>query len=213
MAINPVYWTLCLEFQFYLLYAAILMLAKDRAHAWLIGAAAISLPWAMGIVPQLPGLFPTLWYAFLAGTLAYWAWRQPRSTVIPFWAFLGVLFIAGTIRGDGFTLVAAFTAMLLYLSAQTGWIHTGLNWRWLQFLGLVSYSLYLTHNIATGVTFRIGSMLMERTVATELLWWIASIAGCVVLAGAFWWMFERPSLAWARRIGKRVRPLSAPLPV
>jgi peptidoglycan/LPS O-acetylase OafA/YrhL len=55
-----------------------------------------------------------------------------------------------------------------------GRLQTGLNWRWLQFLGLISYSLYLIHNLVTGAAFRIGFILTGRSVFTEVLWWVGS---------------------------------------
>ncbi len=81
-----------------------------------------------------------------------------------------------------------------------GRLQTGLNWRWLQFLGLISYSLYLIHNLVTGAAFRIGFILTGRSVFTEVLWWVGSLAACTLFATAMWWTIERPSTVWARKV-------------
>lgn len=84
--INSVFWTLCLEIQFYLVYAGLLWLAgsePSRPHqgrriaAILIGAGFISLLWPLGLGPSLHyALFPPLWHGFLLGAGAYWAARK-----------------------------------------------------------------------------------------------------------------------------------------
>jgi peptidoglycan/LPS O-acetylase OafA/YrhL len=45
-----------------------------------------------------------------------------------------------------------------------------MRWRWLQFLRLLSYSLYLSHKFVTGASFRVGYLLTRETIATEIMW-------------------------------------------
>ena len=69
-----------------------------------------------------------------------------------------------------------------------------LNSSWLQFLGKISYSLYLVHNPITGAVFRAGYMLTGRTLLTEAVWWAVSVATCVIAATFVFSVIERPSL-------------------
>lgn len=71
--INSVFWTLCLEVQFYLVFSLLLM-ATTTVFPFVF---AISLVWPLGIFPAIPhGLFFPLWFGFLLGVLAYWTWQK-----------------------------------------------------------------------------------------------------------------------------------------
>jgi len=222
--INAVFWTLCLEIQFYFVYVMLLWLSgndpdkplQGRATAAaLVIAGLVGLLWAAGIVEGTPwpGLFLPLWSTFFVGVAAYWAWRNPQA-VVPFLVFAGIMAVAAVMRGQWFFLVSTITALSIWLVGIRGRLATMLNWRWLQFLGIVSYSLYLTHNPITGAVFRIGSMFPGRGPLWEGLWWLVSIAACVVFAALLWWIVERPSIALARRISLSATPrrLIAPEP-
>jgi peptidoglycan/LPS O-acetylase OafA/YrhL len=111
-------------------------------------------------------------------------------------------------KGDNFPLVSATTAILLWAVTLNGSIFTALNWRWLQFLGLISYSLYLIHNPVTGATFRVGYMLTGRSLGTELLWWMVSVGFCMLAAWAMWWALERTGIKLARKISLQPRTVS-----
>ena len=87
-SLNPVFWTLCLEVQFYLAYAALLTCSRNDPNkrlqgnytvAILCSACVLSLLWPVGVItsPLWPGGFLQLWHAFLLGTAAYWSWRNP----------------------------------------------------------------------------------------------------------------------------------------
>jgi peptidoglycan/LPS O-acetylase OafA/YrhL len=148
--INDVFWTLCLELQFYLIYVLMLVVARNNLRLILIllfAAMALSAIWPMGIATTglWPGSFLPLWHGFLVGTGAYWAWRHPAF--LPALALFALLILASSSwRGDVFPVICVSTACLLLAAAVTGQISLALNWRWLQFLGLISYSLYLVHN-------------------------------------------------------------------
>ena len=120
--------------------------------------------------------------------------------VAAFWLFAATIAIVAIATGNAFSLTCAVTAAVLSVAATTGSLYTGLNWRWLQFLGLISYSLYLLHNPITGASFRVGYMLTGHSVTLELVWWVASICACVAAAAAAWWCIERPSMNFARKI-------------
>jgi peptidoglycan/LPS O-acetylase OafA/YrhL len=208
--INPVFWTLCQEVQFYIVYGLLLALARYdsstsienyRTRFVLAGAATVSLLWPLGILTSepWPGSFLPLWNGFIVGAGAYWAWRRPMVT--PYYMiYVVILVCAALCRSNSMSLICAMTSVGLWAAAVTGNIFTGLRWRWLQTLGLVSYSLYLTHNPITGATFRVGYMMTGRSIVLEVVWWVVATAVCVLFAWAVWWLIERPSMKLARRI-------------
>lgn len=207
--INTVFWTLCFEVQFYLVYALLLVIGRNdpiarfqgrQTATLLLVAGMVSLLWPLRLCPELlPGLFPPLWHAFLLGVGAYWSWRD-RGALPFFAAYALIIGDSAIVQGDQFSLVCIITSVILYVMGAADRLYTALNWRWLQFLGAISYSLYLIHNPITGASFRVGYMLTDRNVFWEAFWWGASIAACIAVAGAMWWAIEKPSVRLARKI-------------
>jgi peptidoglycan/LPS O-acetylase OafA/YrhL len=74
--IVPAYWTLTYEVQFYIVLVASLVASRLGGPVILSGLAVLS---ALGLYPDIPGLFVKLWCAFYVGTLAYWAHRSNKS--------------------------------------------------------------------------------------------------------------------------------------
>lgn len=220
--IGPIFWTLCQEVQFYLIYALLLAATRNdparsmQGGATAIGvavAALISLLWPLGIVTWEPwrGSFLPLWHCFLLGAGAYWMWQYPQMAVYYF-SYVAILTLSAAFKLDEVTLAAGLTAMTLWYATTTGGIYRWFSWRWLQFLGLISYSLYLTHNPVSGALFRIGYGLTGRSALTEAFWWAMVILGCILFSAGMWWLIERPSLALAKRINLVAKkPASSPL--
>ncbi|MBY0562252.1 acyltransferase [Hyphomicrobium sp.] len=220
--IGPIFWTLCQEVQFYLIYALLLAATRNdparsmQGGATAIGvavAALISLLWPLGIVTWEPwrGSFLPLWHCFLLGAGAYWMWQYPQMAVYYF-SYVAILTLSAAFKLDEVTLAAGLTAMTLWYATTTGGIYRWFSWRWLQFLGLISYSLYLTHNPVSGALFRIGYGLTGRSALTEAFWWAMVILGCILFSAGMWWLIERLSLALAKRINLVAKkPASSPL--
>lgn len=203
--LNPVFWTLCYEVQFYIVLALVLV---TRSTAVLILAFCLSLLWPLGVVPELRGVFVNLFYAFLLGVGVHFAWSFPRARPL-FLVYAGILLIASFIHADLFALISSATALILVSAAIKGRIHDTLNWRWLQFLGMISYSLYLTHNPITGATFRVWYMIAGRSVVAQAAGLVLATIACVVFAWAMYRVLERPCIALARSAsrGRVAEPL------
>jgi peptidoglycan/LPS O-acetylase OafA/YrhL len=206
--INDVFWTLALEVQFYLIYVLLLAVARDNLRltlTLLFAAMGASAVWPMGIATTAlwPGSFLPVWYGFLLGVSAYWASRYPPF-LPAFGLFALLILVLSSWRRDAFAVICASTACLLFTCAVTGKISVALNWRWLQFLGLVSYSLYLIHNPITGATFRVGYTLTGHSIWSEAFWFVATVVACIAAAAIMWWLIERPSLRYARMV--RLKP-------
>lgn len=78
-ALNPVFWTLALEVQFYLVFvgAAIVARVIHGARETTGRVIVVAGLWAMSVglvVAEIrtPGLFPDTWYQFATGCLVYW---------------------------------------------------------------------------------------------------------------------------------------------
>lgn len=191
--ISPIFWTLCLEVQFYLVFALLLL---TRLRSILILAFVASIP--LSAIVLWHGLFTTLWYGFLLGVGAYMSWCD-RKNVYLFLPYASCLGIIAVHRGDAFMIVSVTTSLSLYIVAALGRMATLMNWRWIQFLGTISYSLYLIHNPITGITFRVGQVL-GTTISAEILTWVAAICASVAAAWIMWRVVERPSMKLSQMI-------------
>ncbi len=223
-----VVWTLCYEVQFYIALTVLTGVGQrlspqnwQRGYAWVFAPLTCwSLATWAGFVPQIwPGLFVDRWFMFMLGMTACWAWQ---SYIRAGWFWMLVLAAAATIpftpyRSETIAAVVCATAIAIVgeLNGLEGW----LSWRPLQFLGAVSYSLYLLHLVVGGKVLTIGDRLAARRghqlvdvpwVAVLIV--LAAIAASIAAAWAMHKFVERPCMLLAKRIKITSRPAGAPQP-
>ncbi len=215
--IGLVYWSLTYEIQFYLVLAAAwwlitALVARGRqaqrvelAVMLPLGALAL-VPAALGGDWALHGLFLNLWHGFVLGMLAYEAGVRRRWTGALI--VLAVVAFAGAFRTEVvFGVPCAITAIGLWLAGRTSYLDHGLASRGWQFLGRVSYSLYLIHVPMLLVGWGVWHRLAGRSFAADTLGLIVIGAIVVLAAAAFWWAVERPAHALsARLLARKVEP-------
>jgi peptidoglycan/LPS O-acetylase OafA/YrhL len=211
-------WTLCLEIQFYLVYVIVTGLMQQLAAlcgGW-IGLArtlafaplvAYSLALSTGLVAELvPGLFATYWYLFFLGVCVAWVLMGQIRPVWA-WSLIGLTAITA-FRGPPLqTTVGVVTAVAVLALGQLGRLRDTWNWRWIQYLARISYSLYLVHPL---VGHRILELLLRHTPPGEVPSPLWSVIGFVTATGASFlaahlmnlWL-ERPAQALSRRVRLR----------
>lgn len=205
--LNIIYWTLCLEIQFYLVFCIlnylIQLFKKNQNIAFIIVfslASITSLLWPTKIIEQNvhPGLFLPHWHAFLIGVFAYWSWKR-RIPTFSFYIYFLILFSATIIHSSPFSMAASLTAIIIHECARYNAI-TSTNWRWTQFLGVISYSLYLTHNPITGASYFLIYKIFGNSTIMQSVALAVSSAICIFFAYIFWWIFERWSIEFSKKI-------------
>lgn len=188
--IDVVYWTLTYEIQFYAIFAAAMMIRGSMLPLFVIALLS-----AAGLLDAAPkGLFVHYWGSFFIGVMARRATDDRRW--IAGMAILGALLVID----NGFGAINAVTAFLLYITVRSGWAETGLNWRWLQFLGAISYSLYLLHNPIVSVTGWMAHKIFGAGIAADIASLIAILAAAVIGSTLFWVLIERPTQRLSKRI-------------
>jgi peptidoglycan/LPS O-acetylase OafA/YrhL len=211
--IVEVFWTLCMEVQFYLAFALLLGLsqrlgARGRPPGVALGVfvplTVLSLAVQYRFLPwPWRATMVKFWYLFQLGALACWA---VRGVVRPRW-FLGYLATLALLLGCSFTiesLVGVLTGASLFLVGRLGRLHTLLGQRPLQHLGRLSYSLYLVHPLV-GVPFcffvrerLVGAGPPGRLVGTVLF--TLAVAVSIGCAEVMFRLVERPALRLSHRV-------------
>lgn len=209
-AINPVFWTLTYEIQFYLAFCILLGVAQRAGatpdtrrpqHLVFLVAAVVAI-----LAPLVPGLAVrglalVNWHGFLLG--AFVAWSLSGTIATPwFVAFAACLLGTWSRTGDSFTPVCVVTAIVLLLVGRAGHLGDWCAAAPLQWLGRISYSLYLLHVPVSGVAFRVVSHVTGAGAGGEAAAGLLVLAINLVAAWLFWRAIERPSTAFARRLRK-----------
>jgi peptidoglycan/LPS O-acetylase OafA/YrhL len=203
---NVVYWTLAIEFQFYLLIAVIFPLLISTRSLSQIGSVAVcaAIPLLVPSIPpaenQTPAFVLLLLPPFAAGILTF-KFLTGRVQSTWYWAALAALVGLTAWRGGVAMAVAAGTTAAVIAAVRLP------RFRPLAFLGTISYSLYLVHlpigpkiiNLAN----RLGSSL-----AFEISVFLAAVVVCIGVAAVFYRFVERPALKLASRIGYDAEPAS-----
>lgn len=198
--IDPVYWSLAYELGFYAAMYA-LFLAGGLRHIVAVGflwvglalahKAAVHL-WGVGL-PYRVTMLLALPYAhlFVAGIALHEIWCGRRRPAV--WALLAGCIAAAPLLQLWRDAIYMLVALPVFLLAVLG-VLPMLRWRPLLWLGSISYTLYLTHNLA-------GQRLilwLEGNGTPPLASVGIAIVAALLLAEAISRFVERPAMAAIR---------------
>jgi peptidoglycan/LPS O-acetylase OafA/YrhL len=196
--LNPVFWTLAIEFQFYIFMAIVFpLLVHERMVVRLASVATIAL--AGFAAPSNLSLLPHWLPLFALGIVTF---QSYAGKVSPIWYVALVIGltalswqIVGARQTAGQTAVGLATALSIrvFTTAQIPRILTPLLW-----LGTISYSFYLLH-IPIGEALIHFLARHEGAHSQRYLMTAAAIVTSVGAAWLFWYAVERRSQVWARR--------------
>lgn len=196
-----------------------------RATLLVLGLGVVSLGLALfggqpfgdqTIAGERSAWFIYYWFYFASGVLCYWAWRGTLSSRV-FWGWMALLLGALIVSklahlpvSDRANLPLALgvgmaSVLLIYVSGASGGI-----WRWggqrlWQYLGKISYSLYLIHVPMLAIVMRVAYKLTGERPLAAGAWYLVTAAICIVAAHALHVAVEKPSMKWVARF-KRPEP-------
>jgi peptidoglycan/LPS O-acetylase OafA/YrhL len=208
------FWTLCIEVQFYILFAVMLGFAQRlTAHCSDRAEGAHWLPLLLTYAPlAVASLFwfsndpdNTNWVIhffafFFFGALTWWTveGRVPKPA---FWTFAAAILLRQWIHGTLDMWVALATGLAIYGVISTGRSDRWLRFRWLQRLGLISYSLYLIHYPVSWIITSLGYELTGTAPVAATFWLVLSLVASIGVANALHAAIELPAIRFARRFG------------
>lgn len=198
--LNPSFWTLAIEFQYYLLIGLVFPLVASRHAAVRLAAIAVL---AAASVAAAPTLFPTEapWAAFiphllclfLLGILTF-QFRVGLIRLVEYVPALVVVAVTSIVtlgRAPSLTGLAA-VAVILANPRPAGI---------LGFLARISYSLYLVHWPILHYTLSVVGMkyLKAESDAARIFAILLTLAVCLASAYLLYIVVERPAQQWSKR--------------
>jgi len=212
------FWTLCIEFQFYLAYVATLGVVQwltrltPRLPGWcwpgsIFGSAAVaSLVW-WNLDRGYENLVLYFFCLFFLGIAAFWSVSNQAPHWI-FWLYAGLVLarLLATNAFQGFAESLELKAALacgvsIVLLGRAGLLATALDWPWLQYLGRISYSLYLIHFPVAHVVTNLAELALGSPLSPPVAAMILGVALLTSLLAAhgLYLLVEAPSVRLANR--------------
>jgi peptidoglycan/LPS O-acetylase OafA/YrhL len=227
--IVSVSWTLCIEVQFYLFYIFCLAVGQfitARVTGNLpqknLSGVSVLLVAGLGLASltvlnqskhhpatgEWSPWFTSYWYYFAAGAMACWA-AQERCKPVIFGLFATLFVFCAAYWRSGAMATGAAAASLLFLVGVAGHLGDWLNYRVLQYLGKISYSLYMVHLFIVFFVMNGGYKLTRDNGLFAILWVVLASGLSVVAAQITYMLIEKPSLRFSERFKEKRRKSAA----
>jgi peptidoglycan/LPS O-acetylase OafA/YrhL len=210
--ISVVYWTLCLEVQFYLFYVFSVWFSQkiSSSNATIINLLIIiplgiySITLDLGMTKTgINGLFISNWHYFLMGVLVSQAIRKiPFSSyLLLIWLMIEITFQIG-LEVKAYAIAGIFSAAAIFSMWKFDVLNSFFTGRVLSYFGTISYTLYLVHPDIGWKVISFGKLV----IGDNLLPWHAvlllflGVAASILLAHIFHLAFEKPTQKMASRL-------------
>jgi peptidoglycan/LPS O-acetylase OafA/YrhL len=221
-------WFVCIDLQFSLLFVLLLGLAGPLSFGSPVGGKIHAFVIAILFVPL--GLLSLFWFGLdaqndacvcyfffipLLGAMAWWA-LEGRIPRVLFWAYAATLAAGAAYRwhlglpnskSPLAITVATTVGVIVYLVGRRGHLGDWLSATWLQYLGRISYSLFLIHYPVSWLFLCLGCRLTGDHAISAAIWLAVALMASIVAADWMYTWIESPSLRLIRRMKNGTRPV------
>jgi peptidoglycan/LPS O-acetylase OafA/YrhL len=191
-----VYWTLAIEFQYYLLIALIFPLISHANRIVSIVSTLAFLGLFQVIAQYTPEYFIFKYIPlFIVGILVF----QRSVNLLTNWQYIPQMIIVTAFlfigHGKGYAIVAVLAAIIIGMDID-------IKFKPLYFLGKISYSLYLIHWVIGIELIRFLAVYYfpEMNQATKILVALAGIFFSTAFALVFYNFIEKRSITWGKML-------------
>jgi peptidoglycan/LPS O-acetylase OafA/YrhL len=206
-----VFWTLCMEVQFYLFFGVIILRfqkssVSGRTIGWvMLPLYILSIACFWDLVPSPRGLFLPRWFEFFTGVILFLFWRQQisRAQLLVYQGTLLLMLLVNPHTENGMawltTATVLFISLAFAIAAKTGGIKTWFDTPVLRYLGNISYSLYLMHAV---VGIRLLKLVVRPGDTAVQAWalYAVGLLASIAAADMVYRLIERPSMNLSHRL-------------
>ena len=207
------FWSVCIEEQFYILWAPLIKWFKGNLLIFLLVITMIGVVCAATMTPVIAYYFTLCRFLnFGIGALAAWVYykeQKENTTIFPRWMFLPsvqilvialsllYLFNVGTsgigTRAEFF--INPIASMYVILIAIQPNAVLNLENRMFRYLGKISYGIYMFHPFCVQITARIAAKFLPILGDTlYYFFWLLPLGSVIIVAALSYEIFEKPFL-------------------
>lgn len=190
---NVVYWTLAIEFQFYILMGFLfpLIINQRKIIPLFLFVLFSAMCWFLNL--HYNWFVFQYGYLFISGILIFLYVIKRISLAYFISLFVVILSLMYFKNGLDVLLTSIFACLAIILIKK--------EWKLTNFLGTISFSLYLTHTEASGWFI----LYLKNTIHNDICLRVAALLFALLFAIGFYYLFEKPALQLSKRI-KYKRP-------
>jgi len=183
-----VYWTLAIEFQFYIIIGILfpLVVHAKKIYPIILFITSSAIIWYLNL--HYNWFIFQYGYLFIAGILIF-LFTVKHISLKAFILFLSIVLCLAYFKNgvDVFLLILLATVAIISIKRE---------WKITNFFGQISYSLYLTHMEAASWFI----LYTRDSFSNSLTLNIAAILFAVAFAIGFYYLFERPAFQLSKKI-------------
>jgi peptidoglycan/LPS O-acetylase OafA/YrhL len=190
--LSPVYWTLGIEFQFYLFVALCFPWFTGKRGAWLLLLLSI-----LPVFLKVPGNTLINSFPVFALGILYYLYKVKGKTLNDVLVF-GILITACSVYSVGLaqTCAALLALGILLLPLK--------SYPVISFLSKISFSLYLTHDIIGSNLVVYLGMLLPKSLFFKGVEFLTGLGVSILFAWGFYLLVEKPCLKLSKQVNYNI---------
>jgi len=188
---NVVYWTLAIEFQYYILIGILfsLLLSKNKILPLILFIIWALICWV--VVLHYNFFIFQYGLLFMAGILIF-LYKIKHVSLKTFFSFLFVTLLLMYFKnGLDVVLTTLFATLTIFFINK--------QWKVTNYLGMISFSLYLVHTEASGWL----DIYIRDYIPNQIALKVITLLFAIAFATGFYYLFERPAFYFSKKISYR----------